>query len=121
MARKIISKEIVSIPEVKELMESMKTKVEETEGSFDAFQKITYNHVSDFAKVSAPVAKKIRKMLKEEYDMDDEVAVQIVNIGPLYVEELKVILKTDPMLKDMEDSEIQEIIYKLNDIKESAF
>ena len=116
MVRKIIEENLVSIPEVKEIMDDVVKRMSESgEVKLDAFQEATYEYVNTFSKMPAKTARKIIETLVKEYHMDDAVAIQVVNIDPKYVEELRVIFEKDAQLRNLTEKELTEIIQFLKD------
>lgn len=79
----IIKKEIVTLPHVKEILESVKPD------DMDQIQRWTSDYVSKFAKVDSKKAQKMVRQLIEECDLTEEEAVEIVNILPTSLEELR--------------------------------
>jgi DNA-directed RNA polymerase subunit F len=79
----IIKKEIVTLPHVKEILESVKPD------DMDQIQRWTADYVSKFAKVDSKTAQKMTRQLVEECDLTEEEAVEIVNIMPTSFEELR--------------------------------
>ncbi len=118
MVKKIIKEEMVSIPEVKEIMEELFEKMDKIESiQPDPFQEATYEYVHNFSKMSSDVAKNIMKMLVKDYSMDLEYAIQIVNIDPNYHQELRVILEKDPTLRVLSKEELEIMIQKIRDLQ----
>ena len=90
MPKEIISEEEVTLPQVKKLLAQ---RSKEGEGlSFQ--QSITLEHASAFSRMAPAVAKKLVKRLVDNFEVNQAQAVQIVNIAPTTVEELKSILDT---------------------------
>jgi DNA-directed RNA polymerase subunit F len=90
MPKEIISKEEVTLPQVKKLLAQ---RSKEGEGlSFQ--QSITLEHASTFSKMAPAVAKKLVDKLVKTFSINQAQAVQIVNIAPITVEELRSILDT---------------------------
>ena len=92
--RKIEEKSI-SIPEVKKIMENIKEqmiKIDPEEG-MSHFQDITHNYVDKFTKMSHKDAVKIKNFLIETYDIEEVYAINIVNIDPKTIPELRMILE----------------------------
>ena len=79
----IIKKEIVTLPHVKEILESVKPD------DMDQIQRWTSDYVSKFAKVESKKAQKMVRQLVEQCDLTEEEAVEIVNIMPTSFEELR--------------------------------
>jgi len=121
LSGKKISEKTVSIPEVKKLMEVVKEKMIEidSEEGMTHFQEITYNYVNKFSKMSEKDAKKIQKFLKDKYDLEEVSAINIVNISPESVPELRIILQHSYIGKTFNDDKLQEILYQLEDLKTS--
>ncbi|MFW9895531.1 MAG: RNA polymerase Rpb4 [Promethearchaeota archaeon] len=111
----------VSIPEVKEIMEYVKEQMEEidTEEGMSHFQEITYNYVNKFAKMDTKTAKKIKDFLIEKYDIEELYAINIININPESVPELRIILEKSFTGKTFSDKQLEVILEELEDIKSS--
>ncbi len=76
-------KQAVSLSEVKEILE--KQDIEK----MDQIQRWTYDYVSKFVKIDAKSAKKMKQQLVKECDINEEEAVEIVNIRPTTWPELR--------------------------------
>ena len=76
-------KQAVSISEVKEILEK------EDPENMDQIQRWTYDYVTKFAKMDAKDAKKMKQELVKECDITEEEAVEIVNIRPSTLAELR--------------------------------
>lgn len=76
-------RQAVSIPEVKEILEK-----EDLE-SMDQIQRWTLDYVSKFTKIDPKTAKKMKQELVKECDITEEEAVEIVNILPATLAELR--------------------------------
>lgn len=76
-------KQAVSISEVKEILEK------EDPEAMDQIQRWTHDYVSKFAKIDAKAAKKMKQELMKECDLTEEEAVEIVNILPTTLAELR--------------------------------
>lgn len=111
----------VSIPEVKELMESVKDKLSEIENEegMSHFQEITYNYVNRFAKYDAKTAKKVIKFLIEKYDIEEIYAINIVNVDPNTIYELRLILEKSFVGKTLNEEQLEVILEEIEDIKTS--
>ena len=77
------SKQAVSISEVKEILEK------EDPDTMDQIQRWTYDYVSKFSKMDAKDAKKMKQELVKQCDITEEEAVEIVNIRPTTLAELR--------------------------------
>lgn len=108
MPKKIIGKEAVSIPELKKRIESMKSLEEE---ELNTIQKKMIEYVDKFSKVTPEKAIKLKKRLVEELELNEEKAVQIINIMPKTPEEVKEIFYEKVILGDLAQK-ILEIIWE---------
>jgi DNA-directed RNA polymerase subunit F len=102
-------------------MESVKDMMNEidSEEGMTHFQEITYNYVNKFSKMSDKDAKKIQKLLMDKYDLEEVSAINIVNISPLTVPELRIILQHSYVGKTFNEEQLQEILYQIEDLKSS--
>ncbi len=115
------SEKTVSIPEVKEIMENVKdhlTKIDSEEG-MSHFQEITYTYVNKFAKYDSKTAKKVKKLLMDKHDIEEIYTINVINIDPQTVPELKIMFEKSFTGKTLDDSALQEILYQIEDIKSS--
>ncbi len=76
-------KQAISIPEVKEILEK------EDPENMDQIQRWTYDYVTKFSKMDAKDAKKMKQELAKECGITEEEAVEIVNIRPSTLAELR--------------------------------
>jgi DNA-directed RNA polymerase subunit F len=76
-------KQSVSISEVKEILEK------EDPENMDQIQRWTYDYVTKFAKMDPKDAKKMKQELVKECDITEEEAVEIINIRPTTLAELR--------------------------------
>ncbi|MFL6495160.1 MAG: RNA polymerase Rpb4 [Nitrososphaera sp.] len=79
----IIKKEIITLPHVKEVLESVKPD------DMDQIQRWTADYVKKFAKVESHRAQMMVRQLVEQCDLTEEEAVEVVNIMPRSLEELR--------------------------------
>jgi DNA-directed RNA polymerase subunit F len=78
-----VEKKLLTIPEANQILS--KIDVEKA----DQIQKRTLDYTTKFAKAQADSAKKLRKELETECGLSEEEAVELVNIMPKSVEELR--------------------------------
>lgn len=76
-------KQGISVSEVKEIL----GKVDPDQ--MDQIQRWTYDYVSKFSKVDPKEAKKMKQELVKECDLTEEEAVEIINIMPTTLAELR--------------------------------
>ncbi len=79
----VVKKQMITLPEVKEILS--KQDVE----SMDQIQRWTYDYVSKFAKIEPKVAKKMKQELISQCGLTEEEAVEIVNVLPKSLPELR--------------------------------
>lgn len=117
MPRKILKKELYSLPEVFEILEKNKEKIGLEE--FDHFQETTFEYAAEFSKIPVPLAKDIRKVLTKEFSLPDEFAIQVVNIFPQTIYELRTILEKEMLVgKKMTDDDLNQVLARINDLRE---
>ena len=76
-------KQAISISEVKEILEKVDPE------QMDQIQRWTYDYVSKFVAIDPKEAKEMKKKLIKECDLTEEEAVEIVNIRPTSLAELR--------------------------------
>ena len=79
----VVKKTMVSLPEVKEILS--KTDIE----SMDQIQRWTHDYVSKFAKIEPKAAKKMKHDLINQCGLTEDEAVEIINILPKSLPELR--------------------------------
>jgi DNA-directed RNA polymerase subunit F len=77
------TKKLLTIPEAHQILQ--KIDVEKA----DQIQKRTLDYTSKFAKATPEIAKKLRKELETECGLSEEEAVEVVNVMPKSIEELR--------------------------------
>lgn len=77
------SKKLLTIPEAHQILQ----KIDIVKA--DQIQKRTLDYASKFAKVTPESAKKLRKELETECGLSEEEAVEVVNVMPKSIEELR--------------------------------
>ncbi|HJR85969.1 MAG TPA: RNA polymerase Rpb4 [Nitrososphaeraceae archaeon] len=80
---KITKKEMIALPDVKEILEAK--KVDE----MDQIQRWTYDYVNKFSKISRKQSQKLVSELVSQCNLTEEEAVEIVNILPSTLEEIR--------------------------------
>ena len=76
-------KNAISIPEVKEILGKQDPE------TMDQIQRWTFDYVSKFSKMDAKIAKKLKQQLVKECEITEEEAVELVNLRPTTLPELR--------------------------------
>ena len=79
----ILKKEIITLSEVKKILEEVKPD------NMDQIQRWTHDYVVKFSKTSSEAANQMVKRLMEECELKQEEAVEVVNVSPSSLEELR--------------------------------
>ena len=79
----VVKKRMISLPEVREILSKGDTE------SMDQIQRWTHDYVSKFSKIEPKVAKKMKQDLISECGLTEEEAVEIINIQPKSLPELR--------------------------------
>ena len=79
----VIKKQMLSLPEVKEILSNSDLE------SMDQIQRWTHDYVSKFSKVEPKAAKKMKSDLINQCGLTEEEAVEIINILPRSLPELR--------------------------------
>ncbi len=113
MVRKILEKKTMTIPEVLEVLEDLHKK---RKGEFDSFQESCLIYARTFSKIPVKQVGKIKKMLMKSYKLDEEHAIQVINILPSTIEELRVLFEKDLKASKLTDKDLNDLINKLHDL-----
>ena len=76
-------KKLLTIPEANQILQKIDLE------KADQIQKRTLDYTTNFSKSESDVAKKLLKQLETEAGLSEEEAVELVNISPKSVEELR--------------------------------
>ena len=79
----VVKKRMISLPEVKEILS------EGNPESLDQIQRWTFDYVSKFAKIEPKAEKKMKQELTSQCGLTEEEAVEIINILPKSLPELR--------------------------------
>lgn len=107
MPRKAIKEQIITIPQVKKILESI------GEEQLDQFQRRSLDYTSKFSKLDSKTAEKLITGLVEKFELEEQEVVQLVNCMPESVEEIRVFLAGGR--KIVETSKLEEILAFLNE------
>tara|TARA_B100000745_G_scaffold201497_1_gene133018 strand:- start:67 stop:393 length:327 start_codon:yes stop_codon:yes gene_type:complete len=80
---KVKKKYAVSVSEVKELLQNQDPE------EMDQIQRWTFDYATKFSKLDATAAKKMKKELVKDCNLTEEEAVEIINIFPKTMSELR--------------------------------
>ena len=97
VGRKVLKAEPISIPEMKEILDNIDLPEEE----LPPIVLKVREYVNKFSKLSPEKAKILKKKLVEIEGVDEEKAVQIINILPKTPEEIKEIFHEKIILGDL--------------------
>ncbi|MDH4214535.1 MAG: RNA polymerase Rpb4 family protein [Candidatus Thorarchaeota archaeon] len=103
MPKEIISEEEITLPQVKKIL-TQRGK----EGELSFQQSITLEHATVFSRMAPAVSIKLVEKLISSYDISRSQAVQIVNIAPTTIEELKSVY--DTKMTNLTDEKLLEIV-----------
>ncbi len=107
MPRKALRERVITVPEVKEILESI------GEEHLDQFQRRSLDYAAKFSKVDVHTAEELLNKLVKEFELEEEEAVQIVNCMPESVEEIRVFLAGGRRI--VETSKLEGILALLNE------
>ena len=106
VSRKALKERPMTIPQVKETLETI------GEEKLDQFQRRSLDYAAKFSKVDSDMVELIVNKLMEQFELDKEEAVQIVNCMPESIQELRVFLASGRRI--MESSKLERILAFLN-------
>ena len=87
MPRRVINIKPIATSEVKRILESRQDEL-------DQFQLRTLDYAKRFSKIEATKAEELTGILIEKFEIDRDIAVQIVNCMPKWIGELRVFFAT---------------------------
>jgi len=111
MPRKALRERVVSVPQVKEILEEV------GEEQLDQFQRRSLDYAAKFSKVDASTAEKLVNELVERFELEQEEAIQIVNCMPESIEEVRVFLAGGRRI--VETSKLEGILALLDEYRKS--
>jgi DNA-directed RNA polymerase subunit F len=111
LPRKAFKKEMVTVPEVKQLLETL------GEENLDQFQRRAFDYAAKFAKARPKPARKLVKDLVSRFQLEEGEAVQLVNCMPASVAEIRVFLSGGR--KIVETQKLENILKLLNQHRKS--
>ncbi len=102
VSRKASKKRPLTIPQVKETLEAI------GEERLDQFQRRSLDYAAKFSKVDPSMAETLVNKLVEQFELEEEEAVQIINCMPESIQEIRVFLASGR--KIMETSKLERIL-----------
>ena len=87
MPRKVLKQKSLALSEVKVMLEQRAE-----DGNFNYTQRVALDHATKFSRLNADQTARLITRLQEEFDLDMDSSVQICNILPETLEELKIII-----------------------------
>jgi DNA-directed RNA polymerase subunit F len=109
VSRKALKERPMTIPQVKETLEAI------GEERLDQFQRRSLDYAAKFSKVDSDMVETIVSKLVEQFELDKEEAVQIVNCMPESIQEIRVFLASGRRI--METSKLERILAFLNEYR----
>lgn len=106
MPRRVLKVQPITIPEAKAILESL------GEENLDQFQRRSLDYTAKMSYLDSESAKNLLEELRGEGTLEEEEAVQIVNIMPKTIEELRVFLAGGR--KIIETEKLEKILNLLN-------
>jgi DNA-directed RNA polymerase subunit F len=110
VSKKATKERVVTIPEVKKILDSI------GEENLDQFQRRSLDYAVKFSKIDSKVGQKLVKRLIDEFELEEEAAVQIVNCMPESIEEIRTFLGGGR--KILETSKLEGILTLLTEYRE---
>jgi len=109
MSKKALRERMLTIPEVKKLLESL------GEDKLDQFQRRSLDYASKFSRIEPEKAENLVKALIEKFGLEEEEAIQLVNTMPESIEEIRVFLAGGRKIVEM--SKLQQILNLLDEYR----
>jgi DNA-directed RNA polymerase subunit F len=106
MVRKALKERIITVPQVKEALEAI------GEERLDQFQRRSLDYATKFTKVDLGMVDTIVKELVEQFKVEEEAAVPIINAMPESIQEIRVFLAGGRRI--IETSKLEKILIFLN-------
>ncbi|MEM1544268.1 MAG: RNA polymerase Rpb4 family protein [Candidatus Bathyarchaeia archaeon] len=113
MPRRILKIKPITIPEAKAILESL------GEENLDQFQRRSLDYAAKMSHLDSESARKLLEELKAEGTLNEEEAVQVINIMPKSIEELRVFLAGGR--KIVETSRLEKILDILDKYRAKSY
>lgn len=109
MSRKALKERSITIPQVKETLEAI------GEERLDQFQRRSLDYAAKFSKLDPSMAETLVNKLVEQFELEEEEAVQIINCMPENIQEIRVFLTSGRRI--METSKLERILAFLDEYR----
>ncbi|MDH5664338.1 MAG: RNA polymerase Rpb4 family protein [Candidatus Bathyarchaeota archaeon] len=109
MSRKALKERPITIPQVKETLEAI------GEERLDQFQRRSLDYAAKFSKVDPGMAETLVNKLVEQFELEEEEAVQIINCMPESIQEIRVFLTSGRRI--MDTSKLERILAFLDEYR----
>jgi len=109
VSKKALRERMLTIPEVKKLLESL------GEEKLDQFQRRSLDYASKFSRIEPEKAQTLVAALIKKFGLEEEEAIQVVNSMPESIEEIRVFLAGGRKIVEM--SKLQEILNLLDEYR----
>ena len=109
MSRKALKERSITIPQVKETLEAI------GEERLDQFQRRSLDYAAKFSKADPDMAETLVNKLVEQFELEEEEAVQIINCMPKSIQEIRVFLASGRRI--METSKLERILAFLGEYR----
>lgn len=106
MPKKVLKESILTLPQVSEMLKSV------GEENLDQFQRRSLDYAAKFSKADSGAVEEVLKKLAEEFGLEQEEAVQMVNCMPESIEEIRTFLAGGRRI--IETSKLEGILDLLN-------
>jgi len=113
LPRRILKIKPITIPEAKAILESL------GEENLDQFQRRSLDYAAKMSHLDSESARKLLEELKAEGTLNEEEAVQVINIMPKSIEELRVFLAGGR--KIVETSRLEKILDILDKYRAKSY
>lgn len=110
MPKKMLKERVITIPQVKEILESMGKE------QLNEFQRRSLDYAAKFSKVDATTAEELVNKLREQFGLEEAEAVEITNCLPESIEEIRTFLAGGRRI--VETSKLEGILTLLDKYRE---
>jgi len=105
IVKKVLSEELLTFPEVKEILEAMRASAAESGSEMRYEKRKVLSHVTKFAKMDAKRSRELVNELLKMDKMNEEIAVRIADLMPKSESEVRAIYAKERFTLSKEDIE----------------